>query len=214
MPISKISLIVFGASTGTGLEFVRQASDRGEKTIGVGRRPRPADLSPLSDYRSLDVREGHDLTELFSEVEPSATLISTMGGGPIGQSADGLGNLRVIEAATKAGLSRMILVTSLGCGDSRSYASERLLAAIGETLAEKTIAENALQISSLDFAILRPGRLVDGSVTGTGQLFEDPSMHGNIARAELAAVILRLARQNTLGRKVFSVVDPGQKVPV
>ena len=49
--------------------------------------------------------------------------------------------------------------------------------------------------------------IVDEPVTGRGALSEDPSVHGNIARADLAALILDcLARPDTIGR-TFSAVD-------
>ena len=44
---------------------------------------------------------------------PDALIISTMGG-----AQDYLAHRTVIDEAEKAGISRMILVTSLGCGDS------------------------------------------------------------------------------------------------
>ena len=44
---------------------------------------------------------------------PDALIISTMGG-----AQDYLAHRTVIDEAEKAGITRMILVTSLGCGDS------------------------------------------------------------------------------------------------
>ncbi|CAK5456149.1 Anaerobilin reductase [Escherichia coli] len=55
---------------------------------------------------------------------PDALIISTMGG-----AQDYLAHRTVIDEAEKAGISRMILVTSLGCGDSwyRFYQSGQRL---------------------------------------------------------------------------------------
>lgn len=66
---------------------------------------------------------------------PDALIISTMGG-----AQDYLAHRTVIDEAEKAGISRMILVTSLGCGDSWPFLSERAKAAFGQAVREKTLA--------------------------------------------------------------------------
>lgn len=65
----------------------------------------------------------------------------------------------------------MVLMTSLGCGDSWAYLSTRYKAAFGQAVREQPLAESWLQTSSLDFAILRPGSLLQGSPTGKTQRF-------------------------------------------
>lgn len=63
---------------------------------------------------------------------PDALIISTMGG-----AQDYLAHRTVIDEAEKAGISRMILVTSSGCGDSWPFLSERAKAAFGQAVREK-----------------------------------------------------------------------------
>lgn len=63
---------------------------------------------------------------------PDALIISTMGG-----AQDYLAHRTVIDEAEKAGISRMILVTSLGCGDSWPFLSERAKAAFGQAVRKK-----------------------------------------------------------------------------
>ena len=79
---------------------------------------------------------------------PDALIISTMGG-----AQDSLAHRTVIDEAEKAGITRMILVTSLGCGDSWPFLSERAKAAFGQAVREKTLAESWLQTSQLDYAM-------------------------------------------------------------
>ena len=55
-----------------------------------------------------------------------ATVISSMGG-----AQDYLAHRTVIDEAEKAEIKRMILVTSLGCGDSWPFLSPRARAAVG-----------------------------------------------------------------------------------
>ncbi|MBP6121686.1 MULTISPECIES: SDR family oxidoreductase [Providencia] len=133
----------------------------------------------------------------------SATIISTMGG-----SQDYLAHRTVIDCAEKAGISRMILVTSLGCGDSWQYLSPRARAAFGQAVREKSLAESWLQSSQLDFAILRPGGLLHGDATGKAVRQQDSEAHGLVMRADVAAHIHQLALEIELKKQIYSLVQP------
>ena len=113
---------------------------------------------------------------------PDALIISTMGG-----AQDYLAHRTVIDEAEKAGISRMILVTSLGCGDSW------------------------LQTSQLDYAILRPGGLLDGAATGKAQRIQNQECHGFVHRADVAAHIHELANAPALNQQVYSLIEPDLK---
>lgn len=135
-----------------------------------------------------------------------ATVISTMGG-----SHDYQAHRTVIDCAEKAGLSRMILVTSLGCGESWAYLSDRAKAVFGQAVREKSLAESWLQTSTLDFAIVRPGGLLHGETTGKAVLSQTPEIHGMVMRADVAAHVAELAKSSHLNRQVYGLVEPGLK---
>ena len=137
---------------------------------------------------------------------PDALIISTMGG-----AQDYLAHRTVIDEAEKAGISRMILVTSLGCGDSWPFLSERAKAAFGQAVREKTLAESWLQTSQLDYAILRPGGLLDGAATGKAQRIQNQECHGFVNRADVAAHIHELANAPALNQQVYSLIEPDLK---
>lgn len=131
-----------------------------------------------------------------------ALAISTLGG-----EHEYLANRCIIDAAEQAGLTRMILVTSLGCGDSWVWLSARARAAFGQAVREKSLAESWLQTSSLDFAILRPGGLLNAAETGQARRVQDQEIHGFVTRADVAAHIQALAADPTLDRQIYSLVD-------
>ena len=105
----------------------------------------------------------------------------------------------------------MILVTSLGCGDSWPFLSERAKAAFGQAVREKTLAESWLQTSQLDYAILRPGGLLDGAATGKAQRIQNQECHGFVNRADVAAHIHELANAPALNHQVYSLIEPDLK---
>ncbi|EME71047.1 hypothetical protein H261_04777, partial [Paramagnetospirillum caucaseum] len=131
----------------------------------------------------------------------------TLGGRPPGRPVDHLGNVNVADTAKAFGASRMVLVTSLGCGDSRAYASERLLDAIGEVLLAKTQAEDHLRASGVPHVIVRPGGLVGDPPTGQGALYGDARVHGRITRPDLAAVLLPCLTDRLVLGRTLSAID-------
>ncbi len=53
-------------------------------------------------------------------------VVSTLGGSVKDPRADGEGNINIIEAAAKKGVKKFILVTSVGCGDSKDAPGEQV----------------------------------------------------------------------------------------
>lgn len=135
-----------------------------------------------------------------------ALIISSMGG-----DQDYLAHRTVIDEAEKAGIKRMILVTSLGCGDSWPFLSDRAKAAFGQAVREKTLAECWLQTSQLDYAILRPGGLLNGTATGKALRIQAKECHGFVRRADVAAHIHKLASAPTLNNQIYSLIEPELK---
>jgi uncharacterized protein YbjT (DUF2867 family) len=197
------ALLLFGASRGTGFELARLARQAGSPVYAMT-RSHSEDLEQLGVHQFTgDAAEASRTAEACIPFHDVEAAISTMGGG----TSDGDGNIHVIDAVRAAGIRRFVLVSSLGAGESRAYASQRLLDAIGPVLEEKTRAEIHLAGSGLDFTILRPGQLLDGLPTGQAVLREDPSLHGGIPRAELAGLILQvLENPDSIGRTYTAVI--------
>lgn len=201
-------LLVFGARGGTGFELAALAR--------MENRPVIAAIRPGSDATELaalgcrvveaDALDASAVCAIFHDLPSDVCVASTLG--DRNGLVDDAGNRAIIDAATEYGASRLLLISSLGAGDSRRYASERLLAAIGEILLAKTRAEVRLRASGLPFTILRPGGLVDGAATGTGELVAAEDVHGSISRTELATLALRALRAEAMLGRTLSAIDP------
>lgn len=200
-------VLVFGATGRTGKVFTALARRAGRAVHATGRDPaRLAALAGDGGSSPVDVLDPSAVEAVVRAVSPDA-IVSVIGGRQGEVWADETGNIAISNAARRAGVRRLIQVSSLGCGDSRAYASERLLAAIGSVLEAKTRAEDHLRNLDLDWTIIRPGGLTETAATGTGALYDDPRVHGRIACADLAGLILScLPAADTL-RKVLSAVD-------
>lgn len=206
------TLVVFGARSGVGLELARLARRAQVEVVAVIRPG--ADSAALAECRcrivEADACDREAVAAAFRGLSPGIWVASTLGGRADECLVDDVGNCAVIDAARAHGVGRMLLVSSLGAGDSRTFASARLLAAIGEVLAAKTRAEEHLRASGLTHVILRPGGLVDGPPSGTGELSEARDVHGFIRRGELARLALGCLISGEYDGTICSAVDPRQ----
>ncbi|MBS0849878.1 SDR family oxidoreductase [Citrobacter sp. JGM124] len=201
--------LIFGAGgKGVGLLTALQALEASQSVIALVRKEDAAQFLRAKGATVLvgDACDEAVVSQACQLAGPGATIISTMGG-----SQDYLAHRTVINCAEQAGISRMILVTSLGCGDSWAYLSPRYRAAFGQAVREKSLAESWLQTSSLEFTILRPGGLLNGPPTGKAQLFQEDDVHGLVMRADVATEVVKQANSPSLNHQIYSVVEPGLK---
>lgn len=197
-------LLVFGAGGRTGRHVCDLAAQAGWSAAAGVRRASSAPLPDGVAEIAADALDPLSLHAALVAAKPDV-VVSTIGGGDIRVDDEGVRN--IADACVAEGVRRLIVVTSLGCGRSRSYASERLLVAIGEVLAAKTRAEAHIITLPLDWTIVRPGGLIDGEANGLGALFEDERVHGRITCQDLAALLLALARDRGSAGKILSAVD-------
>lgn len=202
-----MQLLLFGATGRTGRLLTALAVQNGVAVHAAGRdQARLSALGSGIGNSPIDISDADAVQALVTSVSPGA-IISLVGSAPGSNFIDGVGNIAIANAARNVGVRRVLQISSLGCGDSRRYASPNLLAAIGEVLDAKTRAEDHLRSLDLDWTIIRPGGLTDGEATGGGALYEDARIHGRITRADLAGLIFTcLALQNTT-HKILSAVD-------
>lgn len=199
--------LIFGAGgKGIGAMTANLALSQQRPVIALVRNQQAADrLTALG--ATVFIGDACDASIVAASCEAAgtnATIISTMGG-----SQDYLAHRTVIDCAQQANISRMILVTSLGCGDSWQYLSPRARAAFGQAVREKSLAESWLQTSLLDFAILRPGGLLNGKATGQAIREQDKEAHGFVMREDVAAHINQLDLEPSLKQQIYSLIQPG-----
>ena len=136
------------------------------------------------------------------------TVVSTLGCRKCDAPPDYIGNRNVIDAASAAGVRHVVLVSTIGAGDSADAMPFFVKVFLRDRIDRKTQAENHLRASDLDFTIVRPGGLKDGEPTGHSILTTDPSVMGFIRRADLARLLVGvLDDPNTFG-KTYSALDP------
>ncbi|MFQ1016969.1 NAD(P)H-binding protein [Gilliamella sp. BG7] len=149
-------------------DFSKQLSNQGIKTY-IG------DATNASLVKSLCELAGSD-----------ATIVTTLGG----QAGNYQAQRLIIDCAEQTDIKQMVLVTSLGCGDSWATLSAKAKQAFGHAVREKSLAELWLQTSTLNFVILRQGGLSDGEMTQHAECYYQQEIHGFIYRIDLAKIII------------------------
>lgn len=138
--------------------------------------------------------------------------ITTLGGSTDdeGKRIDYDGNNNVIEAAGILGVTRVVLVTSIGCGNSKDAAPPAVFEVLKDVLAAKEKAERVLQryYTNMNWTIIRPGGLKTEPMTGKAILTEDNTVIGSIHREDVADLVVKALSSSNTERKVLSAFDP------
>ncbi len=208
-----MSIFIAGASRGVGRELAIALRHRSYPLLALLRSTdAQAELEGLGVAIAFgDALNPADLTRAMAlqpTDQPIDTVISTIGGLPKdGERADYLGNRNLIDAAVTAGVTRFILVSSIGSGDSAIALPPHVLESLGPVLVEKAKAEQHLIASGLTYTIIRPGGLLSEPATGTAVLTPDPTIAGSIHRADVAQLVCRCLISPNTQNRVLSAVD-------
>lgn len=203
--------LIFGASRGLGRAFTEQALHQGHRVVALVRNvDMVAELHALGvEVVQGDALDAAAVAQACLLAGSDARVVSTLGSFRQTQPVDYQGNRLVIDEMERAGLSRLLLVTSLGCGDSWQYLPERARAAFGHEVRLKSLAESWLQTSSLEWTILRPAGLQDGEATGRAVLSQGKEVHGLVRRADVAEQGLRLLTDQQALGQIYAIGEPG-----
>ncbi|MGY6040702.1 SDR family oxidoreductase [Aeromonas sp. AE23HZ002T15] len=203
--------LIFGASRGLGRAFTEQALRQGNRVVALVRN---ADIAAELHALGVEVVQGDALdaaavAQACLLAGSDTRVVSTLGSFRQTQPVDYQGNRLVIDEMERAGLKRLLLVTSLGCGDSWQYLPERAREAFGHEVRLKSLAESWLQTSSLEWTILRPAGLQDGEATGKAVLSQRQEVHGLVRRQDVALRGLQLLTDQQALGQIYAIGEPG-----
>lgn len=207
-------LVVLGASGRTGREVVTQALAEGDEVVAVAR---PG--SDVPDGATV-VRVGFDDADaaevLDGAVRGADAVVSALGGrgrAPTTVCTDGV--TAAIAAMQRTGVRRLLVVSAAGLpGEGDDLAVRLLVKPILQRVfrhpyADMARMEEVVRASDRDWTIVRPPRLLDGPGAGRPRRALDRHVAGGhrLARADLAAELLRLAREDAVVGHLVAVAD-------
>lgn len=186
-------LAVFGATGGTGQQIVRQALDQGHEVAALVREPGKMTLQ----HAHLTLMEGNvlDRAAVDHTLAGADAVLISLGNTPnnpnlVVSSGTGV----ILDAMQAAGVKRVIVISSLGVGDSKDqvpfFFKALIATALRGAFQDKEAQEKLVMQSGSDWTIIRPGGLTDGPATGVYRAGDDRSIGGQVARADVAAFAL------------------------
>ncbi|MFJ8628847.1 NAD(P)H-binding protein [Kitasatospora sp. NPDC093550] len=190
--------VIAGGHGQIALKLERLLADRGERPAGIIRRPEQApDLLDAGAEPLLLDLEAATAPQLADLLVGADAVVFAAGAGPGSgperkNTVDRDAAVLLADAAELAGVRRYLIVSSMGADAHAHHPAD----AVFETyLRAKGAADDAVRArTTLDWTVLRPGRLTDGP--GTGLVRLAPSVgRGSVDRADVAAVLAALLRE-------------------
>ncbi len=196
-----VKIVLIGGHGKVALQLARILTERGDEVSSVFRNPAHcddvaatgatpvvADIERLDTDALTDVLAGHDAV-VFSA--------GAGGGDPARTYAvDRDAAIRVIDASTRAGARRFVMVSYFGAGPDHGVSQDDPFFAYAES---KAAADAHLRASPLDWTVLGPGRLTLEPPTGRIAVGAGQQVsRGDVAFVAVAA----LADDSTIGRTI------------
>ncbi|KAJ1450770.1 hypothetical protein M885DRAFT_589820 [Pelagophyceae sp. CCMP2097] len=171
------------------------------------------------ELRRLDV-VNDDVATLAAALQGSDALVIATGfvpGNPFkmdsaAHAVDNLGTIALVDAAKKAGVKRVVLVSSI-LTNGRAWGQAgspgfQITNAFGHVLDEKIVAENYLRASGLDYTIVRPGGLKATAQTGALVVSKEDTLNsGEVSRDVVADVCVKALFDAAASNKVFEIIE-------
>jgi uncharacterized protein YbjT (DUF2867 family) len=203
-----MKIAILGATGRTGNELVKQCLEK-DYSLNILTRALPPKGVPI-DARITIVQgsslEKDKLVELFGGCK---VVIVTLGGS---KDVCSKSQPLINDAARSAGVERIIVITSLGCGESyndASFVTKAVVYLISKVIADKNVQEKTLSESGLDYTIVRPGGLNNQPTSGVYRFSEKGISGGSVSRGDVAHFIVNkiLPSPKEFSKKAFSVVQ-------
>jgi uncharacterized protein YbjT (DUF2867 family) len=205
-------VLLFGATRNTGLELARLLHARGERVVAFVR--------PGSDRSALEALNAEflvgdamdaDAVVAAAGSQPFRAIVTTVGCAGCEPPVDFVANRNIIDGARAAGIDRVLLVTTIGAGDSFDVPPPVIKRVLRKVLPLKTQAEEHLRSSGLNYIIIRPGGLLSDQTSGNGMLTDAPDAFGYIDRADLAALMIACLDSTVCDGRTLAAIDSQRK---
>ena len=193
-----MKIALFGATGGTGQQLLEQAIKSGHQVTALVRDPAKLDRknSALTVIAG-NVLQPADVDKVVSGADAVICSLGNTSNNPDMMVTQGTRN--IIDAMQRLNVRRLLVVSSLGVGDSKDqvpfFFKVLMKTALRKTMEDKEAQEAAVRASRLDWTIVRPGGLTNDPPTGTYRVGADLTA-GRITRADVADFILKELTRN------------------
>ena len=233
-PGASKAVLVAGATSSSGVELVKVLRERGYEvfamvrassntaqidSLGLGKvmadAMQPDEVTAALASRHFDAvisLLGTSSRDLPARTNPIMGLLAGPTPMDPNKRPDFIGNRNVIDAAKAAGVSRFVLVTVIGAGNSGEAVPPGARRGHSTVIPLKTQAEDHLRASGLEWTIIRPGGLGKQPPDTTAVLVDDPEAFSFMSRSDLGRLTAdALGDASTIG-KTYTAYDPERRM--
>jgi uncharacterized protein YbjT (DUF2867 family) len=208
------TVLVAGATGRAGRCIVNELLKRGYSVRALIIPPFDPPDSPGLRSQGVGIVEG-DLTSVASlekAMEEANFLISAIGSKkPFSKAEndkiDNMGNQNLARAAKAKGLEKIVIISSVGAGNSRNALSLMYKLMMSPILRAKEKSEAFIQSFGMTYCIIRPGGYGDKEVSGKIAFGEGGKITGRITREQIAKVCADALTDQKMNNRTFEVVD-------
>jgi nucleoside-diphosphate-sugar epimerase len=206
-----MKVAIAGAHGKISMRLTARLTASGETVIGLIRNPDHAeDVRRQGGEPIVCDLERATADEVAAAIAGCDAAIFAAGAGPGSGAARKLtvdrdGAIKLLRAASSAGVPRYLIVSSVGAENPPSGDD-----AFSVYLRAKAEADAAVQSSDREGTIVRPGRLTDDPGTGLVRVQSEP-FRGQVPRDDVAAVLHALLGEPRAARRIL-YVNSGEDV--
>ena len=199
---------VLGASGRTGVHVLEELKSRNINIRALSRNIERAKEKVEGDFDwvAADVTDSESLLLAFEDVD---ILVSTIGstGGDNSELIDYKGSINFVNVAKESGVRHIIYMSSIGAGGAKNFSTVILNLVTDKAMKWKSLGEDYIRNSGIDFTIVRPGGL-RGDPGTLGIRFEQgDEIIGWIPRADVASVLVESIFNSDALNKTFEVIN-------
>lgn len=186
-----MKITVIGAGAGIGLQTVIQALERGHTVTALSR-----DTSPIPDHHLLTKINGSatitaDLKQALKDSDAVLITVGTKNKKATTLFSD-IAKALITVTAELNFLSPVLIITGFGSGKSKNYLSFFMRTVIRlflkEQYSNKTLMEELIVNSTVNWEIIRPGILTNGPLTQSYQVLPQLKKGMKVGKISRAAV--------------------------
>lgn len=200
-------VVVMGASRGIGFECVKVLLDAGHEVIAFSRA---AEKLSLNNSKLQKISgDAINLEDVQNAIDQADVVVQTLG---VPFNLDLItGPIKLFSTATdilvpimqSKGIKRLIAITGFGAGDSESaincFQKIPFNFVFGRAYNDKSIQEEIIKKSDLNWTIIRPGVLTNLPLKSGYQIHQNQNnwRNGIISRAAVADYVLQILNDPT-----------------
>jgi uncharacterized protein YbjT (DUF2867 family) len=204
-------IVVAGATGRTGKLVVEELLVRGYQVRAM---VRSAAQACALQREGVELVEG-DLTSpesLKKIMDGAHFLISAIGSKkPFNKEennrVDNMGNQNLTKAALAKGVRHMVVISSIGVGNSRYAISFFFRLLMTPVLRMKEKSEEFIRTCGISYTIIRPGGLADKDLPGKTVFGEGGKISGSVSRKEIARVCVDALTNLSMKNRTLEVVN-------